>query len=335
MGMSGWRRLVFYSDLLTKVNTEGRHSDIKSESERLKKVMVEDNVTETTVDDSTLKRYIQLGKRLSHHRFCLTKFEAFHQRNALIDSCTNLRAVFGCSDVESDSEYILEELFMQQRADIRKTLQAKSNKRDPRVTTNICKAILLKRSIFMFLVAEFPKLADAIEPYKTFAYFSSMFNISSDGTKQDSTGNSETEPEPDDDTLHVVPAEAISSQESKRMLVTFCKRIRNLQFDHSLCKMATSENFTFAKVDLSHPEAAMLKKSINDIKEAYTRDFPPPVEQKGMTRVQEGLTIVFQEEDLTEASYAMQRKLFDEASGLDKKRVCDHMVDAITRSQSG
>ncbi|CAK0829854.1 unnamed protein product, partial [Prorocentrum cordatum] len=183
IGLSAWRRMVFYSDLSAKAAREDRFPESKGEGDRLLKVLQQDGVPDSNLDDNTVKRYLSLGSRIKKHMVLLMTWEACHQRDSLLDNLMNLRNAFGASDNEDDAALILRELFLQQRAGVRKQLQYKNNRKDPRTTANVAKAILLKRNIFSFLAAELPMLADEVSHYSSDEYARTMWGVTPDGIK--------------------------------------------------------------------------------------------------------------------------------------------------------
>ena len=91
---------------MSRLDTEGRLSDIKGNGERLMRAMTEDANRSKMIEGwnaDTLSRYLNVGKRLGIPKVTrwLTVWEAAFKRNALLDEITMLRA---CDRVTSDDD---------------------------------------------------------------------------------------------------------------------------------------------------------------------------------------------------------------------------------------
>ena len=95
---------------------------MRTDGAKLIQGLKDENLRDTSIDENTQKRYLALGKRVQLHKPALMKWEMFHQRDTLIDQLSTMRHVFSISDREDDIAFILNELFMQQRAGLRSAL---------------------------------------------------------------------------------------------------------------------------------------------------------------------------------------------------------------------
>ena len=84
--------------------------------------MIDDGVMDESANEQTIKRYVSLGKRCEKHTDLLTKWEACHQRDSLIDNISTIRLIFSVSDREEDIDIVLFSHFIEQRTGIRTTL---------------------------------------------------------------------------------------------------------------------------------------------------------------------------------------------------------------------
>ena len=122
VAISGWRRLVFFSDFLDSIVADGLYPHLRTEGDKLIQGLKDQGLHDESINENTQKRYLALGKRVQLHKQALMRWEMFHQRDTLIDGLTTLRNVFSISDREDDIAFIINELFMQQRAGLRTSL---------------------------------------------------------------------------------------------------------------------------------------------------------------------------------------------------------------------
>ena len=80
---SAWRKCIFLSEYLERVEVEGRCADEKVPSERLMKAMIEDCTQTEDWSSDTLGRYLHIGQRLGKDtvRKRLIVWEAMYKRN--------------------------------------------------------------------------------------------------------------------------------------------------------------------------------------------------------------------------------------------------------------
>ena len=130
MAISGWRRLAFFSDCVDCLSAEGKYPHLKTDGDKLMQGLKDEQLHDDSINETTQKRYLSLGKRVHLHQKVLMKWEMFHQRETLIDSQSTLRNVFSISEREDDIAYILNELCMQQRAGIRTSLMTAKSKNE-------------------------------------------------------------------------------------------------------------------------------------------------------------------------------------------------------------
>ena len=98
------------------------------------------------------KRYLSLGKRVQLHKSALMRWEMFHQREALMDGLSTLRHVFAISDREEDMAYVINELFMQQRAGLRSSLISPKSKIEVKTPQALGRSMLIKRMVLSHLM---------------------------------------------------------------------------------------------------------------------------------------------------------------------------------------
>ena len=122
MALSGWRRLVFLSDFTDCVVAEGSYSHLKNDADKLMQALKDQGLQDASINETTQKRYLALGKRVQLHQSVLMRWEMFHQRDSLVDNISTMRHLYSISDREEDIAYIFNDLFLQQRAGLRNSL---------------------------------------------------------------------------------------------------------------------------------------------------------------------------------------------------------------------
>ena len=158
---------------MTKLNgeviDEGRHAILATPGKRLLASLREDKVNGANWSEDTLGRYLQVGKRIEPQQLqaLFMLWEATEQRNALIDNITVLRAITSTATTDADFAYVVEVLYYEQRArlrtDIKSIKQKGTTHNDSRTPTNIMKAILMRRCLFVHIKGIFPALKDTVE----------------------------------------------------------------------------------------------------------------------------------------------------------------------------
>ena len=82
---------------MSKVVCEKRYPNLKGDGERVIRAMQDDGTIDESVSVQTILRYVSLGKRCEKHLETLMKWEAFHQRDSLIDNISTTRHIFRVS----------------------------------------------------------------------------------------------------------------------------------------------------------------------------------------------------------------------------------------------
>ena len=251
---------------MRQVSAENRYPDLKSEGEQMIRVMKDDGVIEDSVNELTIKRYVSLGKRCAKHLDILMRWEAFHARETLIDSIYVLRQVFSISDREDDMAVVLNALFMEQRSGIRSTLIKTKSKHDVRDPGMVARTMLIRSSLYLHLHNTFPKIQDIIVPFMNGSCYAEYCGVDAMGkrisaTTEDVETDDETEPAP------------FTSQRSRVSLAKLASMLMKCRFEVTLCKMANDDRFNAKTLNLTHPDAGLIKKHINEIEELYKADF--------------------------------------------------------------
>ena len=122
MAISGWRRLVFLRDYADSVVAEGTYASLKTDADRLMAALKDQGLLDTNINEQTQKRYLALGKRVQLHKSLLMRWELYHARDSLVDHMTTMRCICSVCDREEDVAYVLNQLFLQQRAGLRNSL---------------------------------------------------------------------------------------------------------------------------------------------------------------------------------------------------------------------
>ena len=87
-----------------------------SDAERLLAILKEDCIDVTNIQVDTMRRYLALGRRITHPNIqnVVASWECQCQRDTLVDSISTLRGVMSASDIDEDIAYVLRTLMMQQ-----------------------------------------------------------------------------------------------------------------------------------------------------------------------------------------------------------------------------
>ena len=187
------------------------------------------------------------------------KWEALVKRDALIDNISVLRQVMIISDKEDDTAYVLNQLFLQQRCGLRTQLAVPRSRNDVRTPANIAKALLIRRNLVIFMKKEFPKLNDVIAPYLDDTYLLDAYGIDTEGQRVRPAR--EDDAQDDDDSDDMEPdTSRLTSEESRRTLASYLKKLYAGKFEVAFCKMARDDKFSVTHLDLAHPDAAGMKK---------------------------------------------------------------------------
>ena len=171
------------ADFADAIVAEGKYKDLKTDGDRMVQAMKDQGVDDATVNDTTKKRYLSLGKRVHSHKNILMRWEMFHARDCLVDGVSVLRLIFAISEREEDIAYILKELFLQQRAALRASLQIPRSKNDNRTPQNIGKAMLIKRSILRHLVEVCPNLQTTLQPFVDNTHYEFQYGVLAGGER--------------------------------------------------------------------------------------------------------------------------------------------------------
>ena len=184
VGMSAWRKAFQFARQLGEIQAEGRKADVKSDADRLLAVLKEDKVYGGEIKPDTMQRYLNLSNKLQHTELkkLLMKWESLEGRDSLIDSVTALRHIANVAPNTDDLEYLLYDLFVQQRCGLRKSIDV-SSRRHLATPAQIARSILLRRTLWMHLDASFPELKSVIEPYKSSQFLFDKFGIDADGER--------------------------------------------------------------------------------------------------------------------------------------------------------
>ena len=124
MAISGWRRLVHLTDFAESVMAEQQYPDLKNQAAKLLRALKDQGLEDKSISEDTQKRYLSLGVRVKRHQSVMMRWEMYHHRDSLVDSITTVRDVLQSSDVEDDIAYVLQQLFLQQRAKLRAFFQS-------------------------------------------------------------------------------------------------------------------------------------------------------------------------------------------------------------------
>ena len=212
--------------------------------------------------------FLSLGKRFSDKSVIalMQRWEFLEKRNCLVDGITILRMVAASAPNDDDLKYTLHHLFLQQRAAMRTTLT--SNPKNEMCASNVAKAVLVRRNLFIHLKNTFPKCLDAIEPYASFEFYNTYKGVDINGVRAKADDDYE-----DDDDEGADDADApLSVQQSRKMLIKLCDSLSKNRYERPLIKMS-KEHFAPNCVDLTTVSAKGILTTIRDIKAHYDVDF--------------------------------------------------------------
>ena len=115
--------------------------------------------------------YLALGKRLCNPEvvMLLQRWEFLEKRNVLVDNISILRQAVSAAVTDADLIYAMQHLFLEQRSGMRTAMTC--NTKNAFNASNVVKAILIRRNIYVHLANTFPKCADAIEVYASFTFY--------------------------------------------------------------------------------------------------------------------------------------------------------------------
>ena len=247
--------------------SENRHTEGKTPAARLVLSMKDDGVNMSRWNEDTITRYIAVGRRLQAEtvRAKLMLWEAFEFRNCLVDNMTVMRCIVGVCQTDDDLEYVLQVLFLEQRAGMRDdAVIKKTSHNENRTPTNRMKAILLRRSLLIHLSQQFPRFSDVVAMYDTAVYVKTAFNIDSDGTRPIDYEEPEDDAEPQGDDADDAEL-GLSSHLSRAPLQRLLRKLASNDMERILCCMAKESASSKASVDLTVPAAKPLVEKITEI----------------------------------------------------------------------
>ena len=183
LAISGWRRLVFLSEFADSVILEGKYASLKTDADKLMAALREHGLQDNNINDTTQKRYLALGRRVELHKSMLMRWELYHARDTLVDQITTMRLICSISDREEDVGYILNELFLQQRAGLRHSLVVPKSKGDVKTPQNVGKGMLIKRMVLNHLIEKCPNLKPTLEPFADHTHYELRYGVRTNGEK--------------------------------------------------------------------------------------------------------------------------------------------------------
>ena len=276
-GMSGWRQCCKLYESSKIVELEKRHLDEKTPAERLIKAMEEDGVKMTGRNADTIKRYMSVGERLQPEsiKAKLMLWESFEKRGTLFDNVTAIRSLVAVCNTTEQLEYVLNVLFLEQRAKLRPDMITSKSHQDNRTPTNRIKAIVLRNCLLLHISETFPAFKDLVLSYQTEAYVKATYQIDKDGTRPDSFKELESEEEDVnvDDADADVGNNGFTSHTSRTPLEKICKELATNQLERTLCSMCKETSFQLLSVDLTVKAAASIVQRLDSI--AFASRFPP------------------------------------------------------------
>ena len=184
MAISGWRHLVFLSDYADSVIAEGKYAALKTDADRLMAALRDHGLQDKSINEATQKRYLALGRRVQLHKGLLMRWEMYHARESLVDQMTTMRLICSISDREDDVGYILNELFLQQRAGLRRSLMLPNkSKNEVKTPQNVGKGLLIKRMVLMHLLEKCPNLRPSLQPFVDHTHYEERYGMRSNGER--------------------------------------------------------------------------------------------------------------------------------------------------------
>ena len=109
------------------------------------------------------------------------RWEAFHNRDFVIDTISTARQVFSITDQEQDMSIVLTGLFMEQRSGLRLALIKPKSKSDARDPSNLARAILIRSNIYVHLHNTFPEINDVIAEFMDGSCYTKYYGIDTRG----------------------------------------------------------------------------------------------------------------------------------------------------------
>ena len=255
--------------------------------------------------------YLKIAKRLlgTDVERLMQRWEFLEKRSALLDSISSLRMVVGAAITDDDLMHVLQHLFLQQRAGIRKSLTC--NTRTELNGGTITKALLVRRNLFIHLKNVFPKCQDVIEQYASFEFYNMHRGVDLNGERGDVPVDDEDGSDADE-----APEAPSSVQKSRKLLETFCSNLASNKYERTLAKMG-KEHVSSNTIDLTTPTAKVLMSSIHDVQSFYVTDFAdaPADAPTVVVHASAGHEVRVQvlADDLTEASYRDKSQQYDQA----------------------
>ena len=277
-GMSGWRVCCKLYESSRIVELEKRHLEEKTPVERLIKAMEEDGVKMIGRNADTIKRYMAVGERLQPQSIQakLMIWESYEKRGTLIDNVTTIRSIVAVCPTTEQLEFVLNVLFLEQRAQLRPDMITSRSHQDARTPTNRMKAIILRNCLLLHISETFPAFKDLVLSYQTEAYVKATYQIDKDGTRPDSFKELESEEEDvnvTDDKDADVGNNGVTSHTSRTPLEKICKELATNQLERTLCSMCKETSFQSLSVDLTVKAAAPIVQRLDGI--AFASRFPP------------------------------------------------------------
>ena len=253
------------ADSLGAVISENRYPNEKTPALRLVKSMTEDGVNMSRWNDDTLTRYIAVGTKLKADsvKSKLMLWESFECRGCLIDNLMVMRSVVSVCPADDDLEFVLQILFLEQRAGLRADVvpHTKSHN-ESRTPTNRVKAILLRRCLLIHLGQQFPQFTSLVATYDTDVFVKTVYNIDADGTRpiQHDVPQSDVSDADDDDADL-----GLTSHASRPPLQRLCHDPVTNKLERTLCAMFKESVSSKATIDLTVSAAKPLVARIEQI----------------------------------------------------------------------
>ncbi len=216
--------------------------------------------------------YLQLGKRLSDPEVVtlLQRWEFLEKRKVLVDNISILRQTVSATSTDADLVYALQHLFLQHRSGMRTALTC--NSKNVLNTSNVVKAILVRRAIYVHLTNTFPKCADAIEVYASFTFYKTHKCVNITGLRINGSDHDLAGDGGDDDADDAAPPTGPNSVHySRQLLIKFCHALASGRHERTLIKMC--KDITTNTLDLTSPNAKPIKDVIASVLAYYTNDY--------------------------------------------------------------
>ena len=145
-----------------------------------------------------------------------------------------MRSIVSVCSTDDDLEYVLEVLFLEQRAGLRSDVVIKtSSHNENRTPTNRIKALMLRKCLLIHLGEQFPKFKDLVASYETVTYVKNVFNIDATGTRPDDHQSPQSDASDDDDDNNDAADLGLTSHASRPPLQRLCRSlVKNLSLIH-------------------------------------------------------------------------------------------------------